>query len=77
MLDLNWCFYLIYMYCVHTTQYNYAISLETQDHFYMHIKEEVTFPIAVAPAVMCEKLNCFWDPTISGARTSVEIQDKS
>lgn len=43
----------------------------------MQIKGEVTFPIAVAPAVMCEKLNCFWDPTISGARTSVEIQDKS
>lgn len=31
-----------------------------------------TFPIAVAPAVMCEKLNWFWVPTINGARTSVE-----
>ena len=31
-----------------------------------------TFPIAVAPAVMCEKLNWFWVPTINGARTSAE-----
>ena len=34
-----------------------------------------TFPIAVEPAVMWEKLNCFWVPTIRGARTSVQSKN--